>query len=131
MGLFDELAGLANSQQHAALYSEIGTLVNQSGGVGGLAQKFEQQGLGGVMSGWVGTGTNPAVSGQQIIQVLGQDNITALAAKVGLSEPEVASGLTLLLPVVINHLTPNGTVPTHSPDAVTSELDALKSKIFG
>ncbi len=53
MGLFDSILGglAANDAQHAALYQEVGTLVNQAGGVSGLAQQFQQKGLGGVISG--------------------------------------------------------------------------------
>jgi uncharacterized protein YidB (DUF937 family) len=131
MGLLDELTGLAaNSQQHAALYQEVGNLVAQSGGVNGLVQKFEQQGLGGVIAGWVASGPNPPISGEQIVQVLGQDRITALAAKAGLSEAQVASGISALLPVVVDHLTPNGTIPNHGSDVLNTALDAMKAKFL-
>jgi len=131
MGLLDELTGLtANSQQHSALFQEVGTLVAQSGGVNGLVQKFQQQGLGGVIAGWVSTGPNPPINGEQIVQVLGKDRITALAAKAGLSEEQVASGISALLPMVVDHLTPNGTVPNHGSDALNTALDAFKAKFL-
>src|ERR1700761_8980198 len=68
MGLFESILGgfVANEAQHSALLSEIGSVLNQSGGVGGLAQQFEQKGLGSIMSGWIGTGSNPPISGEQI-----------------------------------------------------------------
>ena len=66
------------------------------------------------------------------MQVLGQDKITAIAAKVGLSEQQVADGISKILPVVVNHLTPNGAAP--APDQAAGELEgalgALKSKLF-
>lgn len=130
MGLFDQLASLANPEQHAALYQVVGNLVSQSGGVSGLAQKFEQQGMGGVIAGWISTGPNPPISGEQVIQVLGKDKIVALAAKAGLSEDQVAQGISKLLPVVVDHLTPNGTVQNHTPDALDGALNVLKSKLF-
>ena len=133
MGLFDQIIGgiAAKDTQHAALYDEVGKLVDESGGVGGLAQTFEQKGLGGVVSGWIGTGPNPAISGSQVVQVIGQDRVTAIAAKAGLSEQEVADGISKLLPVMINHLTPNGTVPNQSSAELGSALGALKSKLLG
>jgi uncharacterized protein YidB (DUF937 family) len=131
MGLLDALTGLAASgQQHAALYQEVGNLVTQSGGVNGLVQKFEQQGMGGVIGSWISTGPNPAISGEQIVDVLGKDKITEIAAKAGLSEAQVASGISTLLPMVIDHLTPNGTVPNHGPDVLNTALDALKAKFL-
>jgi uncharacterized protein YidB (DUF937 family) len=133
MGLFDDIVGglAARDTQHAAIYDEVGKLVNQSGGVSGLAQQFEQKGLGGVMSSWIGTGANPPISGEQVLQVLGHDKIVAMAAKAGVSEQEITDGIGKLLPVVVNHLTPNGTVPDHSAADVESALGGLKSKLFG
>src|SRR5471032_2637267 len=106
MGIFDQvLGGLeAKDGQHAALYQEVGNLVTQSGGVGGLAQQFQQKGLGGLISGWISTGPNPPISGEQVIQVLGRDKILAMASKAGLSEAQVTTGISTLLPMVIDHL---------------------------
>jgi uncharacterized protein YidB (DUF937 family) len=126
------LGGLeAKDTQHAALYSEVGSLVNQAGGVSGLEQQFQQKGLGGLIAGWIGSGPNSAMSGQQVVQALGQDRITAMAAKAGLTEAQVATGVSALLPLIVDHLTPNGTVPPHSPTDVNSALSALKTKLLG
>jgi uncharacterized protein YidB (DUF937 family) len=133
MGLFDTLLGdvAAKDTQHAALYSEVGNLVTQAGGVSGLEQQFQQKGLGGVISGWIGNGANPPISGEQVVQALGKDQITAIAAKAGLSEDQVAAGISKLLPVIVNHLTPNGTAQDTSSSEVASALGALKSKLLG
>jgi uncharacterized protein YidB (DUF937 family) len=63
--------------------------------------------------------------------VLGKDQITAIAAKAGLSEEQVSAGISKLLPVMVNHLTPNGAVQNHTPDELDSALGALKSKLLG
>jgi uncharacterized protein YidB (DUF937 family) len=132
MGLFDTvLGGLeAKDAQHAALYQEVGTLVAQSGGVSGLAQQFEQKGLGGLISGWISNGPNPAISGEQVIQVLGRDKILAIAAKAGLSEDQVTAGISKMLPLVVDHLTPNGTATNQAPNEIEDALGVLKSKLF-
>jgi len=133
MGLFGSILGglEASDAQHAALFAEVGNLVNESGGVGGLTQQFEQKGLGGVISGWISNGPNPAISGEQIVDVLGKDKITAIAAKAGLTEDQVAAGISKLLPLVVDHLTPNGTVPPHSPEDVNAALGTLQTKLAG
>ena len=133
MGLFDTILGglEAKDTQHAALYAEVGSLVNQAGGVSGLEQQFQQKGLGGVISGWISNGPNPGISGEQIIDVLGKDKVAAIAAKAGLTEDQVAAGVSKLLPLVVDHLTPNGTVPSHSPSDVNAALDVLKQKLLG
>jgi uncharacterized protein YidB (DUF937 family) len=134
MGLFDTvMGGLASSDpKHAALYAEVGTLVAQSGGVSGLQQQFEQKGLGGVIGGWIGNGANPPISGEQVIQALGHDKVMAIAQKAGLSEDQVTSGISKLLPEVVNHLTPNGTAPAtpHTASELDDAMGVLKSKLF-
>jgi uncharacterized protein YidB (DUF937 family) len=132
MGLFDQIvSGLeAKEGQQAALYEEVASLVTQSGGVNGLIQQFQQKGLDGIITGWVGSGANPPITAEQIIQVLGQDKITAIAAKVGLSEQQVSDGISKLLPVIINHLTPNGTAPDPAAGELEGALGVLKSKLF-
>ena len=122
MGLFNE----------AALYEEVAALVTQSGGVNGLIQQFEQQGVGELINGWVGGGTNVPINPDQIVQGIGQDKIAAIASKVGLSEQQVTEGIAKLLPVIVGHLTPNGTAPsTGTGQLETEALGMLKSKLFG
>jgi uncharacterized protein YidB (DUF937 family) len=130
MGLLNELLGDITTEetQHAALLTEVGNLVNQAGGVSGLAQQFEQKGLGGTISGWISNGSNPPISGEQVIQVLGRDQILAIASKAGLTEDQVTAGISKLLPVVINHLTPGGAATAQTPGEVQGALDELKSK---
>jgi uncharacterized protein YidB (DUF937 family) len=133
MGIFDTILGGLESQdtQHAALYQEVGNLVNQAGGVSGLQQQFQQKGLGGMIGGWISNGPNPPISGEQVIDVIGKDKVAAIAAKAGLTEDQVAAGVSKLLPLVVDHLTPNGTVPAHSPTDVNAALGVLKQKLLG
>jgi uncharacterized protein YidB (DUF937 family) len=134
MGIFDELVGgiEAEAGQKAGLYEEVAKLVTEAGGVNGLMQQFQQKGLDGVISGWIGNGTNPPITAEQIVQVVGQDKITEIASKVGLSEQQVVDGISKLLPMIINHLTPNGTAPsTGGGQLETEALGILKSKLFG
>ena len=134
MGLFDEVVGGLEAQagQHAALYEEIAGLVTQSGGINGLIQQFEQNGLGPLISSWMGGASNTPITPDQIVQVMGQDRITAIASRVGLSEPQVMDGIAKLLPVVVAHLTPNGTALSTGGGPLEAEaLGVLKSKLFG
>ncbi len=134
MGLFDQVMGglAAKDTQHAALYDEVGKLVDQAGGVSGLAQQFQQKGLGGMISGWISTGPNPPISGDQVIQVLGRDKILAIASKAGLTEDQVTAGISKMLPVVVDHLTPNGAATATTPGSglMDDALGVLKSKLF-
>jgi uncharacterized protein YidB (DUF937 family) len=132
MGLFDTLvSGLAASDaQHAALYTEVGKLVDEQGGVAGLQQKFQQAGLGGVIAGWISTGPNPPVTPAQTTQVVGDDKIAEVAAKTGIPQDQVAAAISKLLPLVVDHLTPNGTVPDHNSALLDMAMGVLKSRLL-
>jgi uncharacterized protein YidB (DUF937 family) len=87
---------------------------NHPGGINGLVQAFQSNGLGGVVSSWIGTGANQAITPDQIQQVLGSGAVQAMAQKLGVSPGAAGATLAQLLPTVIDKLTPNGTVPEHS-----------------
>ena len=117
--------------QNSVLFDEVGKLIAQSGGVGGLVQQFEQKGLSGLISGWISSGPNPPIGGEQVLDLLGRNRILAMAAKAGLSEQQVTAGISQILPQVVDHLTPNGAVPPHVPGALDGALGMLKSRLFG
>ena len=89
----------------------ISLISEQSGGLSGLIQKFTSNGLGDVVSSWVGTGDKLPISADQITKVLGSDTIKNIAEKTGLDTKAVTGQLTTILPQVINKLTPDGKIP--------------------
>jgi len=120
MGLFDEIVGGLEKEGHqAALLEEVAKVVSQAGGVNGLIQQFQQKGLDGAIGGLIG-GANTQITGDQIVQALGQDKITEIASKVGLTEPEVAEGISKVLPLVLSRFwvssaaAPNDPAPSGS-----------------
>ena len=82
------------------------------GGLGGLMDKLQKGGLGGVVDSWVGSGQNQPVSPSQLGPALGTDIIKTLAQRSGLSEEEVTKQLSQVLPGVVDKLTPAGRLPT-------------------
>ncbi|HKH02889.1 MAG TPA: YidB family protein, partial [Bradyrhizobium sp.] len=85
-----------------------------SGGLGDLLKQFQQNGQGDAASSWVSNGPNKQISPDDLGRALGSDQINALAAQSGLSREELLAGLSRLLPDVVNHLTPEGRVPTEN-----------------
>jgi uncharacterized protein YidB (DUF937 family) len=81
-------------------------------GLGGLLSKLQQSGHGDIANSWVGPGQNQPITPSQLGTALGPDIISALAQRTGLSEQELASQLSQLLPGVVDKLTPNGRLPT-------------------
>ena len=88
----------------------LGSLLTQSGGLQGLANKFSQSGHGGVFSSWVGTGENLPISADQIQKVLGSEQVNALAAKIGVDSTQVSHFLAEYLPKAVDKMTPDGKV---------------------
>ena len=85
-----------------------------SGGLGDLLKQFQQQGQGEVADSWVGRGENKSIAPGDLGKALGVDQINALTSQTGLSRDELLSGLSQYLPGVIDHLTPEGRLPTDS-----------------
>jgi uncharacterized protein YidB (DUF937 family) len=85
-----------------------------SGGLGDLLKQFQQNGQGEVANSWVSPGPNKSISPGDLAKALGADQIDNLASQSGLSRDELLSGLSQHLPDVINHLTPDGRLPTES-----------------
>jgi uncharacterized protein YidB (DUF937 family) len=85
-----------------------------SGGLGDLLKQFQQNGHGDTANSWVSQGPNKQISPDDLGRALGADQINALSSQSGLSREELLAGLSRQLPDVINHLTPDGRLPTES-----------------
>lgn len=83
-------------------------------GVGGLVHQFEQAGLGHLVNSWIGTGANQAATPGQINQGMGPEMIGHFAEKLGIPPQEVSGILAQVLPHMVDHVTPDGTVPPQS-----------------
>jgi uncharacterized protein YidB (DUF937 family) len=85
-----------------------------SGGLGDLLKQFQQNGHGDTANSWVSPGPNKQISSNDLASALGADQINTLTSQSGLSREELLAGLSQHLPDVINHLTPDGRLPTES-----------------
>lgn len=103
---------------------------NHPGGFSGLLQTFQEKGLGGVASSWVGTGANQAITAEQIQSVLGNEHIQAFVAKTGISPEQASAKIAEYLPQVVDKLTPNGQLPQGNlMDAGKELLKSFGSKV--
>ena len=115
MGLFDSILGAVTGKTDgsggaAQLIGVLGGLLAQSGGLQGLASKFAQSGQGNAFQSWVGMGENQPVSGSEIQNALGSDQVKALAAKMGIDPAQASAFLAEYLPKVVDKLTPAGKI---------------------
>ena len=83
-----------------------------SGGLGDLVKQLQQGGQGDAASSWVGKGENKSISPNDLASALGADQIDQIASQSGMSRDDLLSGLSQYLPKVVDHLTPDGRVPT-------------------
>lgn len=88
----------------------LGDLLKNQGGVGSLAEKFGQAGLGDVIGSWVGKGANASITPEQIVAVIGHGPLADMAAKMGVSPQQAGETLAGLLPEAIDRLTPGGQI---------------------
>ena len=107
MGLFD---GLLGGVVGAEMVTVVNGLIEKHGGVQGIVAQLEQQGLGGTVRSWVGTGANQPITAEQIHQAFGSDAVKQLAAKLGMTPEDLAAKLSSALPQAIDKLTPGGVV---------------------
>lgn len=134
MGFLDDVvnaAGAGQSQSNPQSNQMIGHVLdmikNHPGGISGLVESFKQQGLGGIVSSWIGTGQNQPVSGDQLQAVLGSSQVAALAAKVGISPDQAKAALSQILPQVIDKLSPQGQLP--QGNLLEAAMGMLKNKM--
>lgn len=115
MGLLDSILGAATGKSDATgeanpLVGMVGTLLAQSGGLQGLANKFAQSGHENAFQSWVGMGENQPISGNQIQHVIGSEQINAIATRMGVDPAVASTFLAEYLPKIIDKLTPAGNI---------------------
>ena len=142
MGILDSIVGgLGGSSGGApegaasssAVVSQVLAMLRGQGGgatsgLGSLLQAFESGGLGHLFQSWVGTGQNLPVSAQQIQNVLGNSGLMQrIAQATGMQPADVAQHLSVVLPQIVDHLTPNGQI--HTGDA-TGAFEGLAQRFL-
>jgi len=132
MGLLDSIAGqvtgalagaAGGGATHPGLTEVVTTLLGQGGGLQGLVERFDQQGLGHLVQSWIGTGENLAITPEQVQSVLGASHIQDVAQKLGLSAGDVTNQLAGLLPHAVDAVTPGGALP--AGNVLTQALSAF------
>jgi uncharacterized protein YidB (DUF937 family) len=141
MSLFDNLASAALGQLGGAnglmgmvaknpqmMQVAASLMANDgaAGGVQGIIAKFQQAGQGTAVQSWIGTGENHAISPDHVTSALGGDMIADLAAKAGLSGGDMSGLLAQVLPMLVDKLTPDGQVSSHTgSDQIMNVLGGL------
>jgi uncharacterized protein YidB (DUF937 family) len=81
------------------------------GGLSGLVKAFQQGGLQGAISSWIGTGANKPVDAQQIESAVGRERLTQLASRFGMTAEQASASIAQYLPTIVDRMTPEGKLP--------------------
>jgi len=98
---------------------DVGDIVGALSGVlgqsnaGGLdlstiISAVSQNGLGGIVSSWIGSGENLPISPSAIVDLLGNEKIAEFASKLGISTESATGALAGALPAIVDKATPEG-----------------------
>jgi uncharacterized protein YidB (DUF937 family) len=101
---------LSEEQHHTLLQSAM-QMFGNSGGLSSLVSNAHSEGLGHIVGSWIGTGSNQAVSPDQVQRLVGQDRISQFASQAGVSSGVAGVALARILPVLVDRLTPHGRLP--------------------
>lgn len=121
-GILGNLLGGPGGGRNGALAGVLLGLLSRQGGSGGLAalvQRLRDGGLDEQAQSWVDTGRNQPVSGKELTDALGEDEMVRLAGRAGLTKEETAAALAATLPGVVDAVTPGGELPA------AERIDAL------
>lgn len=83
------------------------------GGIEGLVRRFQESGLGDVIESWIGTGQNRPIDPTDLERVM-PDELSRMSEQAGFPPQQDGSVLAQLLPVLIDQLTPQGSLPQQS-----------------
>jgi uncharacterized protein YidB (DUF937 family) len=88
-----------------------------SGGLGSLLKDLQNNGQGHVAQSWVANGPNQPIAPESLEAAAGAGTLDALATQTGMNRDELLTGLSQQLPALVDHLTPDGRVPTEEEAA--------------
>ncbi|WGE88776.1 YidB family protein [Actinobacillus arthritidis] len=122
-----------NGNQSTALQL-IQALLQSQGGVEGVIAKLQQGGLDDLLKTWISADEeNAPVSGEQIANVFGQENLQA-AQEAGVEEKDAGDLLAEFLPKIVDTLTPNGQLPDlqnlNTNDLLAQATKGVLGKLF-
>lgn len=126
-----DISGLLGGADPQRLTSAVQDTFQSQGGVDGLLGKLRQGGLGDKVDSWVSPGSNEPVEPQRLGEALGPDTVNELSAKSGLSVSMLLPLLAQFLPMIIDHLTPDGKTPAEGGRGDTTDIGDLLGGILG
>lgn len=110
-GLPGGLGSILNGGGPGGLGGLLGGL-GGAGVLGALVNQFTRNGHGEAMNSWIGVGPNHTLPPEQLGEALGEEPLQELQASTGLPRQTLLAQLAQELPEAIDHVTPDGRLPT-------------------
>ena len=101
------------------------------GGVSTLVERLRRGGMDEEVNSWVGPGENRPVDPQRLEQAIGPDQLQQFSMSQGIPKAALLGILAMLLPRLIDRMTPHGRVPTTVAEAPRGGLGGVLGSILG
>lgn len=135
MGILDMVESMAGGGgDHAKVAGGlVQELQGQPGGVSGMFQSFQQNGMGGLAQQWAGGQTQSATPEQMQQGLGGTGIIDRISQRTGLPASAVQMGLAAAVPLVIHHFVSNGhmTADGQPTGSAQPEMGGVLQSILG
>jgi uncharacterized protein YidB (DUF937 family) len=112
-GLANKLKSILPDAGDALVDKAMGAINDtEFGGLHGLVDKLKAGGLGDTVNSWIETGKkNIPITGDQVRKALGNEQLTAMAKKLGIDPAKAADKIADMLPDAVDAATPTGQLP--------------------
>lgn len=118
----DSRFGLGAGKAGSLLTAVLALIQEQSGGLAGFLDRFRSAGLGDMVSKWLSGAPTQPLGADSLQSALGQNTLSSIASRTGLSVSTATSALGFMLPKLIQSLAPGGAIPTRLPSEAMSYL---------
>ena len=90
-------------------------------------------GLAGMVASWLGDGDNTVMSGNQVMDIFGQDKVSEFASKLNINEDTASNGLADMLPQLIDKASSGGSLMETAMSSLggADGLMGMANKLFG
>ena len=106
-----KLSGPSNGND-SIVSALTGLLGDEKGGLdlGSILGKMQGGDLASMASSWLGGGSNDAIGGDQLRNLLGNEKVSQFASQLGVDEGSALDGLSDVLPNLVDQASPDGSI---------------------
>lgn len=103
--------------------------VQNNGGMGAVLERFRDRGYGRQAQSWVEARDNEPLDEQAVEQVVGHDELSRMAQRLGVPEHQVAQAFAEIMPEMVDQLSPEGRLPPEADELLADGRDELEREL--